>query len=61
MDVPASRELQLSRRDPTIADAIDLAASVVREDRMFRKIRMWKYDASHISDTCLSKDSLESR
>ena len=50
-DVPARRELQ-SSREPTIADAIVLAASIVREDRMWRNARMWKYDALQISDTC---------
>ena len=60
--MPASRELQKSCRDLTIiAGAIVSAASVVREDRIWRKARMWKYDALHISDTCLSKDNLESR
>ena len=47
------------------ADAIVLAASVVREDRMWRKARsVVIYDAYIlISDTCfcLSKDNLESR
>ena len=38
-----------------------LAASAMRDDRMGRKARMWKYDALHVLDTCLSKDSLESR
>ena len=49
-DVAASRELLYSSRYPTIADAIVLAASVVREDRIWRKARMWKYDALHISE-----------
>ena len=38
-----------------------LAASVVKDDRMLHKARMWKYDALHVSDNCLSKDSQESR
>ena len=41
-DVPARRELQYSNRDPAIAAAIVLQASVVREDRMWRNERMWK-------------------
>ena len=43
----------------TIAVATVLAASAVRDDRMCRKARMWKYDALQVSDTCLSKDSLD--
>ena len=34
MDVPARRELQKSSQEPTIAAAIVLEASVVREARM---------------------------
>ena len=59
--MPARKKLQYSSRDPTMAEAIDLAASVVRVDQMWCKARVWKYDASHFSDTCSSKDSLESR
>ena len=33
-DVPARRELQISSREPTIAAAMVLEASVVREGRM---------------------------
>ena len=32
-----------------------LAASVVRDERIWRRARMWKYDALQISETCLSK------
>ena len=38
------------------ATAIVFAASVVRDERMWRRARMWKYDALQISETCLSKD-----
>ena len=44
-----------------IATAIVFAASVVRDERMWRRARMWKYDALQISETCLSKDIWESR
>ena len=55
-DVPARKELQQSSREPTFATAIVFAASVVRDERMWRSARMWKYDALQISVTCLSKD-----
>ena len=41
-DVPARRELQKSSREPTIAAAMVLDASVVREARMWRSARIWK-------------------
>ena len=37
IDVPARRELQQSRREPTIAEATVFAASVVSEDRSIYK------------------------
>ena len=57
-DVPARSELQKSSREPTIAAAIVFEASVVREARIWHNTRIWKKQAS---DTCLSKDIVESR
>ena len=41
--------------------AIVLEASVVREARMWHNAQIWKKQALHVSDTCLSKDIVESR
>ena len=43
--MPARRELQWSSRKLTIATAIVFAASVVSDERMWRRARMWKYHA----------------
>ena len=47
-DVPARGELQKSSRESTIAAAMVLEASAVREARMWHRARIWKYTATSL-------------